>query len=162
MPDVQWIDDIGCQDVYSNRGFNGATYESSGYLPLKIDSSAHADLLYCLLGSGLGQVNGIRNFQGRVLDLVFCNEPCNVVVKKSDFPMTKVDSYHEPLEIEISVTCDAPMLYNPDEHKFNFKKANVITSNGHPPWYGKTLMNLKNRKAQHTRRIRPRVGRLIT
>lgn len=123
MTEVGWIPDPGDVDFSSNGFSDDAVYESNSLLPHNIDSSANADLLYCLMGSGLCQVNGLRNFQGRTLDLVFCNDPCNVKVSKSVSPMVRIDKYHEPIEIEFIVESDVVINFNPDEHEFNFRKA---------------------------------------
>jgi len=196
MTYVSWITDPGDFDLCSN-GYSDNTL-SNVLLPFDIDSSTNADLLYCLMGAGLNQVNGVRNFQGRILDLVFCNDS-DVIISKSDSPLVKIDNYHEPIDIEFLVEMDDVIEFNPDEHEFNFKKAEYdglnayLTSidwdvelsshtevdavvdrfydilkigferyvplkkkfsNSHPPWYSKTLSNLKNRRSRAHKRYK--------
>lgn len=182
MSKISWMPDpVG--DDFSSSGSSGSDVcESNALLPHNVDS--------CLMGSGLSQVNGIRNFQDRILDLVFCNEPSDVIVRKSLSPMIKIEKFHEPIEIEFTVGRDEVVSYVPDEHEFNFRKAKydelddylsrvawdeiftdstdvdstvdrfydiLLTgfkqfvslkhksSNSHPPWYIRNLLNLKNR-----------------
>lgn len=54
---------------------------------------------------------------------MFCNEPSDVKVSKSVSPLIKIDNYHEPVEIDFTVGRDDVVVFNPDEHEFNFKKA---------------------------------------
>lgn len=122
MSEVCWLpttDDF----TISPDDLNTSIKESNVLIPCNIDTSANADFLYYLLSAGLNQVNGVSNFQGRVLDLVFCSNPSDVSVSKSDFPMVKIDSFHDPIEIEFTVETDDVIEYNPIEHEFNFRKA---------------------------------------
>lgn len=83
MPTVSWLPDDDDRD-WSSNGFSiGYDRESNVLLPRGVDSSAHADLLYCLMGNGFSQVNDVPNYQGRILDLVFCNDLGEVTVSKA-------------------------------------------------------------------------------
>lgn len=122
MSEVSWLPDPGDYDFSSNGFSVSGDTESNVLLPSDVGSNAYADLLYCLMGNVLSQVNDVRNYQGRILDLVFCSEPSEVVVSKSNSPMVKIDNYHIPIDIEFSVGRDDVINFNPEEHEFNFKK----------------------------------------
>lgn len=198
MPNVRWRPSTN--DVYSDYGFfSGTSFETKSLLPYNIDTSANAELLYTLLGAGLNQTNSDCNYQGNILDLVFCNESSDVTVRRSRSPMIKIDRYHEPLEIEFTLDTDDVVEFNSDDHEFNFKKADFVGlnahltsidwdkelseishvdevndrfyelltlgfnrfvpfkkkgTNSHPPWYGKSLLALKNRKSKAHKKYR--------
>lgn len=100
---VEWVPDPGNFDFSSNDFFDETEQDTNILMPHAIDSSANADLLYSLLDSGLSQVNHVRNFRGRILDLVFCNDPSDIKVSKSDLPMVKIDVHHEPIEMKLGL-----------------------------------------------------------
>lgn len=199
MPKVSWIADSDCADSSLSGFSEGIVSEPNALLPYNVDSGAHSELLYCLMGSGMSQVNDICNFQGNVLDLVFTNDPGSVVIAKSVLPLVRVDSFHDPIEIEFEVETDDVVDYNPDEHEYNFRKAKFDeldlylssidwdrelsgcadvdltvdrfyellmigfeqhvplkkrVANKHPPWYSKTLLNLKNRMSRAHKRYK--------
>lgn len=53
--------------------------------------------------NGLFQINYIRNFMNRLLDLVFVNTYVDVMITKSDFPLVPIDRFHEPFEIVLKL-----------------------------------------------------------
>lgn len=52
-------------------------------------------------------------------------------MSKSDSPMVAIDQFHEPLEIELIVETDEAIEFNPEEHVFNFRKADFDGLNGY-------------------------------
>lgn len=72
---------------------------------------------FCILCFEYRQVNKVYNNQGRIVDLVFCNDQNNVKVSKSISPLTKVNNYQKQLEIEFMIHVDS---FNPDEHESEF------------------------------------------
>lgn len=121
MTDVCWAPPP--TDSFSGKFVSGTVWESNVPLPHNVGTRVIADLLYGLLGAGLSQTNDVRNFQGRILDLVFCSHPSEGTVSKSVCLMARVDDYHVPVEMEFSVTSDDVNEFNPDEHEYNFRKA---------------------------------------
>lgn len=122
MTDVQWS--VVSPDAFSE----GVNFMPNSLLPTSIDTSANAELIYSLLGSGLHQVNGVKNFQFKYLDLIFCSD-CDEVTVREAVPMVKVDKYHPPIEIEFSVVTDNVTERDPDRREYNFKKANYEALN---------------------------------
>lgn len=86
---------------------DNVTLALGGLLPHDIDSSAYADLLYYLMGSGLSQTNDVRNVNGRLLDLIFCSDPCEVSISLSASPLIGIDDHHPPIDIELDLGIDA-------------------------------------------------------
>lgn len=131
MSNVHWLPQSDGVDFSSNCFLDESFHESNSLLPFNIDNGTNADLLYCLLGAGLSQTNGNLNYQGKILDLVFCSNPGDVTVSKSDSLMVKIDPYHDPVEIQFTVDTDDVVEFNHDEHEFNFRKANFDDLNAY-------------------------------
>lgn len=74
-------------------------------LPGTIHSSGDSDLIHTLLSADLSQINFVKNEQGNLLDLVFSTDPDNVLLRKSNAPLSKIDkSYHEAIEFTYDVS----------------------------------------------------------
>lgn len=125
MTGVQW------SDVPLDVSSVPADFESNSLVPTAIDSAVNAELIYLLLGSDLRQVNHVHNFQGRILDLVFCSDNNEVTVREAVSPMVKIDRYHPPIEIEFSFGIDNVAEPNPDRHEYNFRKADYDSLNSY-------------------------------
>lgn len=68
------------------------------------------------------QHNIIANNSNKILDLILCTDNLtDVSIRESRNPLTPVDSYHPPLEIEILVKIR--VLRDKIKKKFNFRKA---------------------------------------
>lgn len=98
------------------------------YLPL--GAVKGVDLVHSLLSNGLGQLNSITNFQGTLLDLIFCNDVDDVKVIKSDVPLSKVDMYHYPIEIYVDNN-QLDSIKNMTTMKLNFKFASFDNLNAY-------------------------------
>lgn len=168
-------------------------------LPGEIHSSGDSDLICSLLEADLSQVNFVKNKQGKFLDLIFSNDPDNVLLRKADVPMSRVDrNFHEPIEFSYDVSDFDAMLpaenmqfydvRNSDfggfsnffadaqwDHIFSdcatvdeavdlfYEKLSdglerfvpVLTKKhtSHPPWYTRTVINLKNRKSRAHKKL---------
>lgn len=107
LPNVDWIAQSDCSNP--NDDVNNCLDNANVFLPCNLGDSSKADLLHSLLSADLHQINNVRNCDGRILDLVFTSNPCNVEVFKSQRPMSKIDLYHEPIEIWIPVSNSGSM-----------------------------------------------------
>lgn len=76
-------------------------------------------------------MNHYENYMGRLLDLVFTNDPDQITIFESDLPMIKVDMPHNPLEIYVNIF--APMTVTPHQtfFRYNFFKADFNELNVH-------------------------------
>lgn len=98
-------------------------------LPGTISSSGDAALIYSILGSNLSQVNHIANPQGRILDLVFCTDPDNVIVNNSENPLSRMDfPFHEATEFRFAVADHHVIKPNVEAYFYDFKHADESSS----------------------------------
>lgn len=112
MRDIEWSPDPDKESVL---------------LPGAISSSGHAALTYSILSSNLSQVNHIVNPQGRILDLVFCSDPDNVSVGKSESPLSRLDyPFHEATEFRFTVADHNVIKPNEKSFFYDFKNADLI------------------------------------
>ncbi|KAG4068495.1 hypothetical protein HA402_004836 [Bradysia odoriphaga] len=79
--------------------------------------------------ASVDEVNGIKNFQGRTLDLVFTSDPNDTSVQLSDSSFVNVDVYHPPLDIEFSVDFDDVAVSESDDRELNFRRADFVGLN---------------------------------
>ena len=78
----------------------------------------------------LQQQNNILNHQGRLLDLIFCDE-IDVSVKLASEPLSTVDIYHPPLEINLDIAYVEILKNKHLEKVFLFHKANFYELNNY-------------------------------
>lgn len=95
------------------------------YVPIKVNDWID-EFLINLSELCLFQINGICNDTGKLLDLIFVNEPADCALERT-FPITKPeDRYHPTIE----VSCNLPMLSqckrieNNGKKKYFFQRAN--------------------------------------
>lgn len=50
---------------------------------------------------GFSQMNGVKNADNNILDLLFASSNENILVKETDMPLSRIDHYHPPIEIFI-------------------------------------------------------------
>lgn len=117
FPNISWVQDADNNSIYS---------------PVNVSSNIEEVIIYGLHSYGLSQWNGVTNFRGRILDLIFCNSCDDVVLNKCDLPLLAIDLDHPALEllvnIDLSTTLDSfPRMS--EFSVFNFKKANYCALN---------------------------------
>lgn len=96
----------------------------SALLPGVISCSGHAALTYSILSSNLSQVNHIPNPQERHLDLVFCTDPDNVMVKNSANTLSRVDfPFHGATEFRFTIADHNVVKPNEKSYYYDFKNA---------------------------------------
>lgn len=84
------------------------------------------DLMSCM---SLYQLNSISNFMGRILDLVYCTSTDNLRVVKCNCPLTKVDKFHYPIDIFLTLESHISPHNNRSVKKLDFKKADFTSLN---------------------------------
>ncbi|XP_037045741.1 uncharacterized protein LOC119081106 [Bradysia coprophila] len=93
-------------------------------LPGAVNSSGDSDVIYSLLRAGLSQVNSVKNKSGSFLDLVFTSDPSNVLVRKADIPLSKVDrDYHYPIECTFDIPGLDDVLPESEALYYDYKNA---------------------------------------
>lgn len=165
-------------------------------LPVNVSAEIDSKVIFDLLSEDMCQINGIRNYQDRLLDLCFCNSGVEVIVKECLHPLSKVDVYHPPLELFINTKIIKTISTQLNDCTYNFKKSNFTAlneflcsyewnelfstcidveskvtvfydilflgiekfvpkfknkgncNNGHPPWFNRTLLKLKNLRSK--------------
>lgn len=95
------------------------------------------NLLHTLLCAGLSQLNHYQNYMGRMLDLVFSNDPGRITIVESDILLIKIDMPHDPLEIFLQIFDPHLITPGPSFARFNFSKAdfNALNHLGSIDWY---------------------------
>ena len=76
-----------------------------------------------LLSSDLNQINFVKNFQNKLLDLSFVSSCDTILLSKCDLPLLPVDLYHIPFVMSIEVTVPT-VIKEAVKYKLNFKRAN--------------------------------------
>lgn len=89
------------------------------------------NLLQSLFCADLSQMNHYENYMGRLLDLVFANEPDQISIFEADLPMIKVDLPHNPLEIFLKRFVPLGVSPDPLITRYNFYKADFNALNTH-------------------------------
>lgn len=77
----------------------------------------------------LFQVNSVKNYMRRMLDLVYTDSPNDLILTNSEDPILKVDMYHPPLEIHLSVPDLSTNNYKKVAKHFNFKRTDFSSMN---------------------------------
>lgn len=114
IPSVDWVRDEDNEDVL---------------LPTNVDREIADQLLKTLLSYGLSQLNFVRNFQGRLLDLLFVNCSCETSIIRCEIPLSKVDIYHDPIEIILDISKEMSRIPEISEPAFNFRKTDFVSLN---------------------------------
>lgn len=102
------LDDI-VDDVFLFGDFNqGAIRWSKSTVdaslkPNNYDSANATALVDFLSAYDLKQFNHVVNHQQKTLDLVLSNSSCGIMIQKSQNVISRVDLYHPPLEIHLSL-----------------------------------------------------------
>lgn len=113
LPHVSWMFDTDCP---------------STLLPvnLNVTSSCFVDSMF---NSGLHQLNYVQNFMGRILDLVFSSDSNLVTVTKCKLPLSKVDKFHDPLDISVQFVDNVADVRPNNMYRYNFVKADYLSLN---------------------------------
>lgn len=128
LPHVDWLHQ-SCAEG-SVTGSDNLFVDGNVLIPTNLGDSTRADLLHVLLSADLHQVNDVVNADGRILDLIFTSNPFDVEVKRSLCPMSKIDPYHEPIEVAIPVKKMSKVVPRRCE-EFNYAKADWSSLNSH-------------------------------
>lgn len=128
LPHVNWTIDDNTDNVDFAINLN----MGNALLPSGSGCGVKAELLHTFMNHGLHQLNDIRNFQGRILDLVFSNETECLTISKAD-PLSKVDAFHDPLNIVIPVRVCIPTENTESNNsgEYSFRKADYTELNSY-------------------------------
>lgn len=88
-----------------------------------------AEFIDTIATDGLYQVNNVRNFMSRLLDLIFTNNYEGVSVSKCTSPLSKVDVFHEPLDIFVSITSNIRDVPSYKNILYDFRKTDFVSLN---------------------------------
>lgn len=122
---IEWVPgSIGSVNDWARD--SGALDSCTFYLPGEVDEGSKAEIVYLLLSNGLNQVNGIRNFQNNILDLVFFSNADNIESCKSDMPLSRKDVYHDPIELVIATSFLETIEPRQVHSEFNFKRGDFV------------------------------------
>ena len=116
LPSVNWSFDIDNMNVL---------------LPIRVSIDVEGSILYNILGNGLQQLNNCFNHQNRLLDLLFANCADVVKVVPSACPLSRIDPYHVPIDITISIPTENNQLTYSSDITFNFRKGNYRALNSY-------------------------------
>ncbi|XP_055613896.1 uncharacterized protein LOC129760288 [Uranotaenia lowii] len=108
FPHLQWSFD---QDINS-------------YLPINASSEAEILMTEMLLSAGLYQQCNIANDNMRLLDLVFSNNPDNLVMFESSIAIIPTDRHHKPFNLCIETYLDPAPAKCIGDLDFDFNKCN--------------------------------------
>lgn len=101
--------------------------KSSGHLdPMEVTNENQIIFLDTVYACNLEQYNNIRNTNGRLLDLVYCNS--NLTVSPSDYPLVPEDPHHRSICIELSLDTHNYLSIN-KRTLFNYKEGNYAEIN---------------------------------
>jgi hypothetical protein len=118
LPHINWLytSNADCDGLAMNLG--------NALLPTGTGCGSKAELLHTFINYGLYQLSGIKNFQNRILDLVFSNKIEETDISKAN-TISRMDMYHDPLNIIIPITSEIPPTNTPAQSsgEFNFRKA---------------------------------------
>ncbi|KAL0832334.1 hypothetical protein ABMA28_001768 [Loxostege sticticalis] len=97
-------------------------------IPSNYSSTLGYQLIDFLSLNDLSQFNSVKNKKSRILDLALSNSN-DLHVTESQCQMSKLDSHHPALEINMNVSTDPLLLKNKTFATHNFKKADYSTVN---------------------------------
>lgn len=86
-------------------------------LILCIESMVNNDLIHLFLRNDLHQVNHVRNFQAKTLDLIFYSDCAELTKREAAVPMVKIDAFHPPIEVEFTVQVNNVVEHNTGNHE---------------------------------------------
>lgn len=110
------IGDFNASEIGWLKNFDGSLH------PTNINSEKAVSIANMISFGNLKQHNHIPNKQDKILDLVLSSDNLrDISIRQSLNPLTVVDEYHPPLEIEIHVKIR--VLPNRVQKKLNFRKA---------------------------------------
>lgn len=110
------IGDFNASEIGWLKNFDGSLY------PTNINSEKAVSIANMISFGNLKQHNHIPNKQDKILDLVLSSDNLrDISIRQSLNPLTVVDEYHPPLEIEFQVKIR--VLPNRVQKKLNFRKA---------------------------------------
>lgn len=94
-------------------------------LPSKFHTYVDRNFISNLLSNDLYQLNFIKNFQNRFLDLVFCSVKDDVSLIECLNPLCKIDTYHPAIEVSIRTHLPKPLQEaNSGDIMYNFQYSN--------------------------------------
>ncbi|XP_055634047.1 uncharacterized protein LOC129774352 [Toxorhynchites rutilus septentrionalis] len=97
-------------------------------------SAASAALVDGLNFLHFRQYNSVRNYRGRILDLVVCDANCNIVVNDAICPLLPIDLYHPPLLFSLPTLTDCEdrancESYDPIQQPLDYSKIDFAMLN---------------------------------
>lgn len=95
-------------------------------------SAASAALMDGTSFLNIRQYNSIRNHLGRILDLVFCDSDCNIVVNEAVSPLLAIDLHHPPILFSLptqSDCVDRVESLDAGEHTLDYSKIDFVMLN---------------------------------
>ncbi|XP_037811948.1 uncharacterized protein LOC119603822 [Lucilia sericata] len=102
----------------------------SSFLSPSISSESNLDLLDSIADLALFQINDIPNILGKLLDLVFVDQPDEYSIQRINPLLIPEDFYHPTLEITASIKLHLPAKPDLNNKKvFDFKKADYFKLN---------------------------------
>lgn len=106
------------------------SYKSNNLVPVVINGCVN-EFIELLFGYGLSQVNHIQNAYGKLLDLIFINDPSEVLLQSS-IPITfPEDRYHPTLSLKILLPFNPPSpKLHPNKKIYCFSKTDYLKLNG--------------------------------
>lgn len=114
---------INTHNILLMGDFNVFEFADSGNCPRALSVRNFVDFL------NLKQMNTIRNSNGRILDLIFTNLNCQVVIERELCPFVPEDTHHPALssDMPIIIKRSASVFPNADVPHFNFRRADFPT-----------------------------------
>ena len=112
-PTVEWVND--CDNI-------------SILLPFYANASCPHSLFNMLLSNGLNQLNFVKNFQNRLLDLLFTSSADLISISESSSSLVPIDAYHKPFVCKIIIN-DVSYVNVPSIEYYNFHRANYCGIN---------------------------------
>lgn len=98
---------------------------SSALFPVNIRPSYAVELLDSISSYDLFQINFVRNFMCKILDLIFCNNCDDVTVTKCISPLSKIEKFHEPIDIYFKLSSVGVNVPHSEHTKYDFGKARI-------------------------------------
>lgn len=133
---LQYVNDMmnHCDELICLGDFNlphvrwERSVEDDLLFPVFGNSSLDSTVIDNIHSMNLQQHNGTLNRNGKILDLVFSTDNCDIAVIHSDDPVVPEESHHPALDIVIKLNT-SNNLFRTNLYKFNFKKADYSLLN---------------------------------
>jgi len=103
----------------------------NGYLPINASAEQEIALTEPMLAVGLCQINDLTNINGRLLDLVFVNNPDSFEIIEPPSAILKIDPHHKPFVLKFdhfNHVGISPDQQN-EEFEFDFKRCDFDVLN---------------------------------